>query len=215
MKQITVYIKESLSSEITELRNKIKNLDKEKIFDGNYNLDDSLDPKFYDILISLNTKKSSNSTLIKTWRMLFSKLIVEPLIGELIGDKDCEYSSIKIDRTEKWDIKYKGTTLIDVKASYNSRTHNFGIPQNDADFIINYNKSDIGKRYLLFVYPEIKTWNDAKDLYKNKSKVDMKMISYSDLKDILNDNDFDVVKNTILIPDTFINESDKFRKFKK
>jgi hypothetical protein len=215
MKQLSIYINESLSNEISELRNKIKNLDKEKIFDGNYNLDDSLPEEFYEILISLNKPNSADSTLIKTWRMLFSKLIVEPLVGELIGDKDCEYSSIKVDRTEKWDIKYKSKTLIDVKASYNSRTHNFGIPQSDVDFIINYNKSDIGKRYLLFVYPEIKTWNDAIDLYKNKSKVDMKMISYSDLKDVLNNNDFDIIKNTVLIPDTFVNESDKFRKFKK
>ena len=67
---------------------------------------------------------------------------------------------------------------------------------------------------MLFVYPEIKTWNDTVDLYKNKSKVDMKMISYSDLKDILNENNFNVIKNTVLIPDTFVNNSNKFRKFK-
>lgn len=215
MKNLLVYIIESLSEEITDLRNKIKKLDKEKIFNGEYNLDDSLPKEFYDILISLNKSNSANSTLIKTWRMLFSKLIVEPLVGELIGDNDCEYSSIKIDREEKWDIKYKGKTLIDVKASYNNHTHNFGFPKIDADFITNYNKSDLSNRYILFVYPEIKNWNDAKDLYKNKSKVDMNMISYSDFKDILNENNFDIVKNTILIPDSFIKESNKFRKFKK
>ena len=39
MKNIISYIFES--QEVEELQNKIKNLDKEKIFDGNYNLDDS------------------------------------------------------------------------------------------------------------------------------------------------------------------------------
>ena len=86
MKTLQLYINESLSQEITELRNKLKNLDKSKIFDGNYNLDDSLDKEFYEILISLNKPNSSDITLIRTWRMLFSKLIVEPLDGELIAN---------------------------------------------------------------------------------------------------------------------------------
>lgn len=215
MKKISNYINESLSVEITNLRNKIKKLDKEKIFNGEYNLDDSLPKEFYDILISLNKPNSSNSTLIRTWKMLFSKLIVEPLVGELIGDKDCEYSSIKTDRTEKWDIKYKGKTLIDVKATYNSKGHNFGLSKKDADFITNYNEKDLDKRYLLFIYPEIRTWNDATYLYKDKSKVKMYMISYLDLKDVLNDNNFNVISSTILISDAFIENSDKFRKFNK
>ncbi len=216
MKSLKEYIiNESLSNEITELRNKLKNLDKQKIFDGNYNLDDSLDQEFYDILISLNSPNSSNSTLISTWKMLFSKLIVEPLVGELIGDNKCEYSTIKVDRTEKWDIKYDNNILIDIKATYNNYTHNFGFSKKDADYVINYNKQDINKRYVLFVYPEIKTWNDATKLYKNKSEVDMKLISYSDFKDILNNNDFEEKKSNILIPYSFINENDKFRKFKK
>lgn len=214
MKTLQLYINESLSNEITELRNKLKNLDKQKIFDGNYNLDDSLDQEFYDILISLNKPNSSNSTLISTWKMLFSKLIVEPLVGELIGDNKCEYSTIKVDRTEKWDIKYNNI-LIDVKATYNNHTNNFGFSKKDADYILNYNKQDIDKRYVLFVYPEIKTWEDATKLYKNKSEVDMKLISYSDFKDILNDNDFEEKKSNILIPHSFIKENDKFRKFKK
>ena len=215
MKTLQLYINESLSNEITELRNKLKKLDKQKIFDGNYNLDDSLDQEFYNILISLNKPNSSNSTLISTWKMLFSKLIIEPLVGELIGDNKCEYSTIKIDRTEKWDIKYNNNILIDVKATYNNHTNNFGFSKKDADYIINYNRQDIDKRYVLFVYPEIKTWEDATKLYKNKSEVDMKLISYSDFKDILNDNDFEEKKSNILIPHSFIKENDKFRKFKK
>jgi len=215
MKTLQLYINESLSNEIIELRNKLKKLDKQKIFDGNYNLDDSLDQEFYNILISLNSPNSSNSTLISTWKMLFSKLIVEPLVGELIGDNKCEYSSIKVDRTEKWDIKYDNDILIDVKATYNNHTNNFGFSKKDADYIINYNRQDINKRYILFVYPEIKTWEDATKLYKNKSEVDMKLISYSDFKDILNNNDFEEKKSNILIPHSFINENNKFRKFKK
>ena len=39
MKALQLYINESLSQEITELRNKLKKLDKSKIFDGNYNID--------------------------------------------------------------------------------------------------------------------------------------------------------------------------------
>jgi len=215
MKTLQLYINESLSNEIIELRNKLKKLDKQKIFDGNYNLDDSLDQEFYDILISLNKPNSSNSTLISTWKMLFSKLIVEPLVGELIGDNKCEYSTIKVDRAEKWDIKYNNNILIDVKATYNNHTNNFGFSKKDADYIINYNRQDIDKRYVLFVYPEIKTWEDATKLYKNKSEVDMKLISYSDFKNILNDNDFEEKKSNILIPHSFIKENDKFRKFKK
>jgi len=214
MKSLNKYISESLSKEITELRNKLKNLDKSKIFDGNYNLDDSLDKEFYEILISLNKSNSSNTTLISTWKMLFSKLVVEPLVGELIGDSNCEYSSIDVDRKEKWDIKYKNI-LIDVKATYNNHTHNFGFRESDADYIINYNKNDINKRYILFVYPEIKTWKDATKLYKNKSEVNMLLISFSDFKEILNDNNFEVKKSNIMIPYSFINENDKFRKFKK
>lgn len=215
MKTLQLYINESLSQEITELRNKLKKLDKSKIFDGNYNLDDSLDKEFYEILISLNKPNSSDITLIRTWRMLFSKLIVEPLVGELIGDSKCEYSSINVDRTEKWDIKYNGNTLIDVKATYNNRTHNFGFGEKDADYIINYNKNDINKRYILFVYPEIKTWEDATKLYKNKSEVNMLLISFSDFREILNDNNFEVKKSNIMIPYSFIKENNKFRKFKK
>ena len=214
MKNIQEYINESLSSEIVNLQNKIKKLDKEKIFDGNYNLDDSLPKEFYEILISLNKPKASDKVLIGTWKMLFSKLVIEPLVGKLIGDNNCEYSTIKVDREEKWDIKYKNL-LIDIKASYNNHTHNFGISRKDADFIVNYVGNDLDKRYILFVYPEIKTWNDAINLYKNTSEVDMKMISYSDFKDILNDNDFEEKKSELLIPETFINESEKFRKFKK
>ncbi len=215
MKTLQLYINESLSKEIIELRNKLKKLDKSKIFDGNYNLDDSLDKEFYEILTSLNKPNSSNTTLINTWRMLFSKLVVEPLVGELIGDSKCEYSSIDIDRTEKWDIKYNGNILIDVKATYNNHTHNFGFAEKDANYIINYNKNDINKRYTLFVYPEIKTWEDATKLYKNKSEVNMLLISFSDFKEILDDNNFEVKKSNIMIPYSFINENNKFRKFKK
>ena len=215
MKSLKEYIvNESLSNEITELRKKLNKLDKTKIFNGNYNLDDSLPEEFYEILISLNKPNSADSTLIKTWRMLFSKLIVEPLVGALIGDNKCEYSTIKVDRTEKWDIKYNNI-LIDVKATYNNHTNNFGFSKKDADYIINYDRQDIDKRYVLFVYPEIKTWEDATKLYKNKSEVDMKLISYSDFKEILNNNNFEEKKSNILIPDSFIKENNKFRKFKK
>lgn len=215
MKSLLLYLNESLSNEITELRKKISKLDKEKIFDGNYRLDDSLDKEFYQILISLNKSNASDATLISTWKMLFSKLVVEPLVGELIGDSKCEYSSINVDRNEKWDIKYNNNILIDVKASYNSRTHNFGLAERDANYIINYKGSDLLKRYILFVYPEIRTWNDAIKLYKNKSEVDMKMISYSDLAEILENNEFTKYKSNILISDVFINDNKKFRKFKK
>ena len=151
MKNIISYIFES--QEVEELQNKIKNLDKEKIFDGNYNLDDSLDPKFYDILVSLNSKRSSNKTLISTWKMLFSKLIIEPLVTKLIGETNCEISTIKQDRTEKWDIKYKNI-YIDVKATYNNYTHNFGLDNQTCDFVTS--NKDNKSRYILFVYPEIK-----------------------------------------------------------
>lgn len=215
MKTLQLYINESLSKEITELRNKLKNLDKSKIFDGNYNLDDSLDEEFYEILTSLNKPKASNTALINTWRMLFSKLVVEPLVGELIGDSKCEYSSIDVDKTEKWDIKYNGNMLIDVKATYDNHTNDFEFGKKDADYIINYNSNDVGKRYILFVYPEIKTWDDATKLYKNKSEVNMLLISFSDFKEILDDNNFEVKKSNIMIPYSFITENDKFRKFKK
>jgi len=215
MKSIKNYINESLSNEILDLRKKLSKLDKSKIFNGLYNLDDSLDKEFYNILISLNKSNASNSTLISTWKMLFSKLIIEPLVGELIGDNKCEYSSINIDRTEKWDIKYNKNILIDVKATYNNHTGNFSFSKKDADYIINYNKQDINKRYVLFVYPEIKTWEDTIKIYKNKSMVDMKLISYIDFKEILNNNDFEEKKSNILIPNSFIEKNDKFRKFNK
>jgi len=215
MKSLKEYINESLSNEILDLRKKISKLDKSKIFNGLYNLDDSLDKEFYDILISLNKPNASNSTLISTWKMLFSKLIIEPLVGELIGDNKCEYSSINIDRTDKWDIKYNKNILIDVKATYNNHTDNFGFSKKDADYIINYNKQDINKRYVLFVYPEIKSWEDAIKIYKNKSMADMKLISYIDFKEILDNNDFEEKKSNILIPNSFIEKNDKFRKFKK
>lgn len=215
MKTLKDKILESLSNEIIELRKKLNKLDKTKIFDGSYNLDDSLDKDFYNILISLNNPRSSSSTLISTWKMLFSKLIVEPLVGELIGDNKCEYSSIETDRKEKWDIKYNGRILIDVKATYNNHTHNFGFPKKDANYIMNYTKEDINKRYILFVYPEIKTWNDAIKLYKNKSETNMYMISYLDFKEILDNNDFEEKKSNILISDEFIKNNNKFRKFNK
>ena len=63
MKTLQLYINESLSQEIIELRNKLNKMDKSKIFDGNYNLDDSLDKEFYEILISLNKQNSSDITL--------------------------------------------------------------------------------------------------------------------------------------------------------
>ena len=210
MKNIISYIFES--QEVEELQNKIKNLDKEKIFDGNYNLDDSLDPKFYDILVSLNSKRSSNKTLISTWKMLFSKLIIEPLVTKLIGENNCEISTIKQDRTEKWDIKYKNI-YIDVKATYNNYTHNFGLDYQTCDFVTS--NKDNKSRYILFVYPEIKNWKQSVEVYKNKNNVNMYLVSFDDLKEILQNEEFESKSNTTLIPISYITHSDKFRDFKK
>jgi len=215
MKSIKNHINESLSNEILDLRKKLSKLDKSKIFNGLYNLDDSLDKEFYNILVSLNKSNASNNTLISTWKMLFSKLIIEPLVGELIGDSKCEYSSINTDRTEKWYIRYNKNILIDVKATYNNHTNNFDFSKKDVDYIINYNNQDINKKYVLFVYPEIKTWEDAIKIYKDKSMADMKLISYIDFKEILDTNDFEEKKSNIMIPYYFVENNNKFMKFNK
>ena len=208
MKSLNKYISESLSKEITELRNKLKNLDKSKIFDGNYNLDDSLDKEFYEILISLNKSNSSNTTLISTWKMLFSKLVVEPLVGELIGDSNCEYSSIDVDRKEKWDIKYNNI-YIDVKNTLSDNTHNYSLGLSDIDFI--KSKLKDGNRYMLFLDKEIKTWDFFVDVYKRKNSFKLYMISYNDLNNMLENNDYKINKSYVLIPENDIKRNDKVR----
>ena len=112
MKDIKSFIYEKLNNEIEELRNLVKKFDRSKLFDNNYNLNDSVPEEFYDKLVELsNSNHPSNETLISIWKMIFSKTCIEPMVGEIIG-KDCTYSTIEQDRNEKWDIKEGGKYYI-------------------------------------------------------------------------------------------------------
>ena len=144
---------------------------------------------------------SSDKALIGTWKMLFSKLLIEPMVVELLGKNKCTISTIQQDRTEKWDIKYNNI-YIDVKTSFNSYTGNFGLDNQTCNHIAN---SSNAHKYILFLYPEIRTWKDYINVY---------LISFADMKELLQRNIFISKSNTTLIPLNYITTSDKFRKFK-
>ena len=216
MKDIKSFIYEKLNNEIEELRNLVKKFDRSKLFDNNYNLNDSVPEEFYDKLVELsNSNHPSNETLISIWKMIFSKTCIEPMVGEIIG-KDCTYSTIEQDRNEKWDIKYHNT-LIDVKNTLSSKNHNYSLSLDDIDFI--KSKLKDGKRYILFLDEEIKTWDYFIQVYKRKNSFKLYMISYNDLNDLIENNDYEVKKSGkkeyILIPENDIKKNDKVRKNKK
>lgn len=213
MKDIKSFIYEKLNNEIEELRNLVKKFDRSKLFDNNYNLNDSVPEEFYDKLVELsNSNHPSNETLISIWKMIFSKTCIEPMVGEIIG-KDCTYSTIEQDRNEKWDIKYHNT-LIDVKNTLSSKNHNYSLSLDDIDFI--KSKLKDGKRYILFLDEEIKTWDYFIQVYKRKNSFKLYMISYNDLNDLIENNDYEVKKSGkkeyILIPENDIKKNDKVRK---
>ena len=213
MKDIKSFIYEKLNNEIEELRNLVKKFDRSKLFDNNYNLNDSVPEEFYDKLVELsNSNHPSNETLISIWKMIFSKTCIEPMVGEIIG-KDCTYSTIEQDRNEKWDIKYHNT-LIDVKNTLSSKNHNYSLSLDDIDFI--KSKLKDGKRYILFLDEEIKTWDYFIQVYKKKNSFNLYMISYNDLNDLIENNDYEIKKSGrkeyILIPENDIKKNDKVRK---
>lgn len=210
MKTIFDYISESGSNEIKTLQDKIKNLNLSEIFNGQYDLT-HLDIEFYKILRSLNSPMSSDKALIGTWKMLFSKLLIEPMVVELLDKNKCVISTIQQDRTEKWDIKYNNI-YIDVKTSFNSRTRNFGLDNQTCEYILTSNNAH---KYILFLYPEIRTWDDYINVYKNKKDINMYLISFADMKELLQKNIFISKSNTTLIPLSYIEASSKFRKNKE
>jgi hypothetical protein len=213
MKDIKEFICEKLNDEITELRNLVKKFDRSKLFDNNYKLDDSLPTEFYNKLVELSySKHPSNETLISIWKMIFSKTSIEPMVGEIIG-KECTYSTIEQDRKEKWDIKYNNI-LIDVKNTLSSKSHNYSLSLDDIDFI--KSKLKDGNRYILFLEEEIKTWDYFVQVYKRKNSFKLYMISYNDLNDLIENNDYEIKKSGkkeyILIPENDIKKNDKVRK---
>lgn len=215
MKDIKSFIYEKLNNEIEELRNLLKKFDCSKLFDNNYILNDSIPEEFYNKLVELsNSNHPSNETLISIWKMIFSKTCIEPMVGEIIG-KDCTYSTIEQDRNEKWDIKYNNT-LIDIKNTLSSKNHNYSLSLNDIDFI--KSKLKDGNRYILFLDEEIKTWDYFIQVYKRKNSFKLYMISYNDLNDLIENNDYEVKKSGrkeyILIPENDIKKNDKVRKNK-
>lgn len=213
MKDIKNFIYEKLNNEIEELRNLVKKFDRSKLFDDNYVLNDSVPEEFYNKLVELsNSKHPSNETLISIWKMVFSKTCIEPMIGEIIG-KDCTYSTIEQDRNEKWDIKYNNT-FIDVKNTLSSKSHNYSLALDDIDFM--KSKLKDGNRYILFLDEEIKTWDYFVQVYKKKNSFKLYMISYNDLNDLIENNDYEIkksgTKEYILIPENDIKENPKVRK---
>ena len=211
MKNFKNYIFEKINNEIEELRNLVKKFDRSKLFNNEYNLNDSVPEEFYNKLVELSgTKHPSNETLISIWKMIFSKTCIEPMVGEIIG-KNCQYSTIEQDRKEKWDIKY-GNTLIDIKNTL-SRNHNYSLSLDDIEFIKTHLKD--GNRYILFLDEEIKTWDYFIQVYKKKNSFKLYMISYNDLNDLIENNNYDVKKTGrkeyILIPEDDIKKNDKIR----
>ena len=210
MKALNTYINEKLNNEIEELRRFVKKFDRSTLFNNQYVLDDSVPEEFYNKLVKLSgSRHPSNAALISVWKMIFSKTCIEPMIGEIIGG-NCQYSTISQDRKEKWDIKYNNI-YIDVKNTLSERTHNYSLSLSDIDFIKSV--SDDGNRYMLFLDKEIKTWDYFCDIYKNKNMLNLYMISFNDLNDMLENNNYTVKKSKyILIPEQHIKENDKVRK---
>ena len=212
MKDIKSFIYEKLNNEIEELSNLVKKFDRSKLFDNNYNLNDSVPEEFYNKLVELsNSNHPSNETLISIWKMIFSKTYIEPMVGEIIG-KDCTYSTIEQDRNEKWDIKYHNT-LIDVKNTLSSKNHNYSLSLDDIDFM--KSKLKDGNRYVIFLDEEIKTWDYFIKVYKKKNSFKLYMISYNDLNDLIENNDYEIKKSGkkeyILIPENDIKKNNKVR----
>lgn len=209
MKTLTSFISEKLNNEIEELRNLVKKFDREKLFDNNYTIDDSTPKEFYDKLVELSgSKHPSNSTLKSIWKMIFSKTCIEPMVGELIN-KDCQYSTIEQDRKEKWDIKCDDI-YIDIKNTLSDRTHNYSLSLSDIDFIKENLKS--GDRYIVFLDKEIKTWKDFVQAYNGRNSFKLYMISFNDLNDLIENNDYTVMSEYMLIPEYDIKNNDKVRR---
>lgn len=206
MKNIKKYIYEKLNNEIEELRNLVKKFDRSKLFNNKYILDDSVPEEFYNKLVELSgSKKPSNSTLVSIWKMIFSKTCIDQMVGEIIGG-NCQYSTIEQDRKEKWDIKYNNT-YIDVKNTLSD--NNYSLDLSDIDFI--KSKLKDGNRYMIFLDKEIKTWDFFIDIYKHKNSFKLYIISYNDLNDMLENNDYKINKSYVLIPENDIKRNDKVR----
>ena len=209
MKTLTSFISEKLNNEIEELRNLVKKFDREKLFDNNYIIDDSTPKEFYDKLVELSgSKHPSNNTLKSIWKMIFSKTCIEPMVGEIIN-KDCQYSTIEQDRKEKWDIKCDGI-YIDIKNTLSDRTHNYSLSLSDIDFIKENLKS--GDRYIVFLDKEIKTWKDFVQAYNGRNSFKLYMISFNDLNDLIENNDYTIMSEYMLIPEYDIKNNDKVRR---
>ena len=212
MKNIKQFLIEKLNNEIEDLRNLVKKFDRAKLFDNTYTLDDSVPEEFYNKLIKLSgSRHPSNKTLVSIWKMIFSKTCIEPMVGELIGG-NCQYSTIEQDRKEKWDIKYNNI-FIDVKNTFSEHTHNYSLSLSDIDFM--KSKLKDGNKYILFIDKEIKTWDYFLRVYKNKNSVKLYMISYNDLVNMIEENNYEIKKTNdkeyILIPENDIKTNDKVR----
>ena len=140
--------------------------------------------------------------------MIFSKTCIEPMVGEIIN-KDCQYSTIEQDRKEKWDIKCDGI-YIDIKNTLSDRTHNYSLSLSDIDFIKENLKS--GDRYIVFLDKEIKTWKDFVQAYNGRNSFKLYMISFNDLNDLIENNDYTVMSEYMLIPEYDIKNNDKVRR---
>lgn len=84
----------------------------------------------------------------------------------------------------------------------------------DIDFMKSRLKD--GNRYILFLDEEIKTWDYFIQVYKNKNSFKLYMISYNDLNDLIENNDYEIKKSGreeyILIPENDIKKNPKVRK---
>lgn len=186
--------------------------DKYKTFNNKYDLTE-IEPDFYnDVLVVLDSKYASPETHKSTWRMLFSKLYIEPLVIQLIGKDKCKQSTIQQDRNEKWDIEYNYKYYYDVKSTYKNSTGNFGFNVKDYNYLMSRNFED--NKYFIFIYPEIKTYSQIAYLQNNIDLVNLYAISYNDLKQVFLTNTFVEKCNVKIIPIEYMNKNDKFRKLR-
>lgn len=186
--------------------------DKYKTFNNKYDLTE-VEPDFYnDVLVVLDSKYASPETHKSTWRMLFSKLYIEPLVIQLIGKNKCKQSTIQQDRNEKWDIEYNYKYYYDVKSTYKNSTGNFGFAVKDYNYLMSRNFED--NKYFIFIYPEIKTYSQIVYLQNNIDLVNLYAISYNDLKQVFLTNTFIEKCNVKIIPIEYMNKIDKFRKLR-
>lgn len=81
MKTLAQFIIESKNDEdLEKIKSQIKDMDRQLIFNGEYELDNCPE-EFFNILKSLaEYKNPSDKSLKGTWGMLFSKLVIEPLV---------------------------------------------------------------------------------------------------------------------------------------